>query len=200
MFAHSLRKFSMRDWGIEQKWMSILLPLLLLYNGENYSTCQFSFSLFKYDHSMFKRLCLAILIQYVSPFFLSLFLSLSPILLLLYLLFALFCWGQIPSSHYHSWWTAGSPGPWMPFSRPCSSVPCCSSGSVFITEYESRWVFNPRSTSSSNPFSALSDDLCPKSWPNSRLVMDYYHGWHIKCFAGFCHLESEEYVWLSQKC
>lgn len=33
MFAHSLRKFSMRDWGIEQKWMSILLPLLLLYNG-----------------------------------------------------------------------------------------------------------------------------------------------------------------------
>lgn len=34
MFAHSLRKFSMRDWGIEQKWMSILLPLLLLYNGK----------------------------------------------------------------------------------------------------------------------------------------------------------------------
>ncbi|KAM9356020.1 transmembrane protein 181 [Pholidichthys leucotaenia] len=32
MFAHSLRKFSMRDWGIEQKWMSLLLPLLLLYN------------------------------------------------------------------------------------------------------------------------------------------------------------------------
>ncbi|XP_062293009.1 transmembrane protein 181 isoform X2 [Scomber scombrus] len=32
MFAHSLRKFSMRDWGIEQKWMSVLLPLLLLYN------------------------------------------------------------------------------------------------------------------------------------------------------------------------
>lgn len=24
----------MRDWGIEQKWMSILLPLLLLYNGK----------------------------------------------------------------------------------------------------------------------------------------------------------------------
>jgi len=23
----------MRDWGIEQKWMSALLPLLLLYNG-----------------------------------------------------------------------------------------------------------------------------------------------------------------------
>lgn len=33
LFGHSLRKFSMRDWGIEQKWMSILLPLLLLYNG-----------------------------------------------------------------------------------------------------------------------------------------------------------------------
>ncbi|XP_032881290.1 transmembrane protein 181 isoform X1 [Amblyraja radiata] len=32
LFAHSLRKFSMRDWAIEQKWMSILLPLLLLYN------------------------------------------------------------------------------------------------------------------------------------------------------------------------
>ncbi|KAM6126877.1 LOW QUALITY PROTEIN: transmembrane protein 181 [Pterocles gutturalis] len=31
LFAHSLRKFSMRDC-IEQKWMSILLPLLLLYN------------------------------------------------------------------------------------------------------------------------------------------------------------------------
>ncbi|XP_051908000.1 transmembrane protein 181 isoform X2 [Hippocampus zosterae] len=32
LFAHSLRKFSMRDWGIEQKWMAILMPLLLLYN------------------------------------------------------------------------------------------------------------------------------------------------------------------------
>ncbi|XP_032829254.1 transmembrane protein 181 isoform X1 [Petromyzon marinus] len=32
LFAHSLRKFSMRDWAIEQKWMAILLPLLLLYN------------------------------------------------------------------------------------------------------------------------------------------------------------------------
>ncbi|KAM8953634.1 transmembrane protein 181 isoform 2-T2 [Pelodytes ibericus] len=32
LFAHSLRKFSMRDWGIEQKWMSVLLPLLLLYD------------------------------------------------------------------------------------------------------------------------------------------------------------------------
>lgn len=33
MFAHSLRKFSIRDWSIEQKWLSILLPLLLLYNN-----------------------------------------------------------------------------------------------------------------------------------------------------------------------
>ncbi|XP_069103871.1 transmembrane protein 181-like isoform X1 [Argopecten irradians] len=32
LFAHSLRKFSMRDWSIEQKWISVLLPLLLLYN------------------------------------------------------------------------------------------------------------------------------------------------------------------------
>ncbi|XP_078618423.1 transmembrane protein 181-like isoform X1 [Branchiostoma floridae x Branchiostoma japonicum] len=32
VFAHSLRRFSIRDWSIEQKWMSILLPLLLLYN------------------------------------------------------------------------------------------------------------------------------------------------------------------------
>uniref|UniRef100_A0A8C0VV93 Transmembrane protein 181 n=1 Tax=Castor canadensis TaxID=51338 RepID=A0A8C0VV93_CASCN len=32
LFAHSLRKFSVRDWGTEQKWMSVLLPLLLLYN------------------------------------------------------------------------------------------------------------------------------------------------------------------------
>ncbi|XP_070568299.1 transmembrane protein 181-like isoform X4 [Ptychodera flava] len=33
LFAHSLRKFSMRDWSFEQKWMSLLLPLLLLYNN-----------------------------------------------------------------------------------------------------------------------------------------------------------------------
>ncbi|XP_055955169.1 transmembrane protein 181 [Patella vulgata] len=32
IFAHSLRKFSLRDWSIEQKWMSVLLPLLLLYD------------------------------------------------------------------------------------------------------------------------------------------------------------------------
>ncbi|GFR63851.1 transmembrane protein 181-like [Elysia marginata] len=31
-YAHCLRKFSLRDWSIEQKWLSILLPLLLLYN------------------------------------------------------------------------------------------------------------------------------------------------------------------------
>ncbi len=34
MFAHSLRKFSVRDWSIEQKWMQLLLPLLLLYNSK----------------------------------------------------------------------------------------------------------------------------------------------------------------------
>ncbi|XP_026322135.1 transmembrane protein 181 [Hyposmocoma kahamanoa] len=31
-FAHTLRKFSTQDWAIEQKWLSILLPLLLLFN------------------------------------------------------------------------------------------------------------------------------------------------------------------------
>ncbi|CAH2105894.1 unnamed protein product [Euphydryas editha] len=31
-FAHTLRKYSTQDWAIEQKWLSILLPLLLLYN------------------------------------------------------------------------------------------------------------------------------------------------------------------------
>ncbi|XP_065081918.1 transmembrane protein 181 [Ochlerotatus camptorhynchus] len=32
-FAHTLRKYPIYDWSIEQKWMSILLPLLLLYNN-----------------------------------------------------------------------------------------------------------------------------------------------------------------------
>lgn len=45
LFAHSLRKFSMRDWGIEQKWMSILLPLLLLYNGR----CCFCSGVFPFE-------------------------------------------------------------------------------------------------------------------------------------------------------
>lgn len=31
-FAHTLRRFVFRDWSIEQKWMSILLPFLLLHN------------------------------------------------------------------------------------------------------------------------------------------------------------------------
>ncbi|XP_063533454.1 transmembrane protein 181 [Cydia strobilella] len=31
-FAHSLRKYSTHDWAIEQKWLSLLLPMLLLYN------------------------------------------------------------------------------------------------------------------------------------------------------------------------
>lgn len=33
LFTHSLRKFPVRDWCIEQRWMSALLPLLLLYNN-----------------------------------------------------------------------------------------------------------------------------------------------------------------------
>ncbi|XP_064473067.1 transmembrane protein 181-like [Ornithodoros turicata] len=31
-FAHTLRRFAFHDWSIEQKWMSILLPCLLLHN------------------------------------------------------------------------------------------------------------------------------------------------------------------------
>ncbi|MCL4134226.1 UNVERIFIED_CONTAM: hypothetical protein GTU68_021034, partial [Idotea baltica] len=31
-FAHTLRKYAVYDWAIEQKWLSLLLPLLLLYN------------------------------------------------------------------------------------------------------------------------------------------------------------------------
>ena len=34
LFASSLKRFSLRDWSIEQKWMSLLLPLLLLYDGK----------------------------------------------------------------------------------------------------------------------------------------------------------------------
>ncbi|XP_018330095.1 transmembrane protein 181 isoform X2 [Agrilus planipennis] len=32
-FAHTLRKYVVYDWSIEQKWMSVLLPLLMLYNN-----------------------------------------------------------------------------------------------------------------------------------------------------------------------
>ncbi|XP_076818334.1 transmembrane protein 181-like isoform X2 [Clavelina lepadiformis] len=32
IFAHFLRHYHLRNWTIEQKWLSILLPLLLLYN------------------------------------------------------------------------------------------------------------------------------------------------------------------------
>ncbi|XP_015116993.1 transmembrane protein 181 [Diachasma alloeum] len=32
-FGHSLRKYPVTDWSIEQKWISILLPLLILYNN-----------------------------------------------------------------------------------------------------------------------------------------------------------------------
>nr|CAG4640732.1 EOG090X03I5 [Eulimnadia texana] len=31
-FWHEMRKFSIAHWSLEQKWMSVLLPLLLLYN------------------------------------------------------------------------------------------------------------------------------------------------------------------------
>uniref|UniRef100_A0A8C4NGY5 Transmembrane protein 181 n=1 Tax=Eptatretus burgeri TaxID=7764 RepID=A0A8C4NGY5_EPTBU len=32
ILAHSLRRFSMRDWAVEQRWLALLLPLLLLYD------------------------------------------------------------------------------------------------------------------------------------------------------------------------
>uniref|UniRef100_UPI00358F2B98 transmembrane protein 181 isoform X2 n=1 Tax=Myxine glutinosa TaxID=7769 RepID=UPI00358F2B98 len=32
IMAHSLRRFSMRDWSVEQRWLALLLPLLLLYD------------------------------------------------------------------------------------------------------------------------------------------------------------------------
>lgn len=34
-FGHSLRKYPLHDWSIEQKWISILLPLLILYNSKS---------------------------------------------------------------------------------------------------------------------------------------------------------------------
>lgn len=33
-FAHTLRRYVVYDWSIEQKWMSLLLPLLLFYNSK----------------------------------------------------------------------------------------------------------------------------------------------------------------------
>lgn len=32
-FAYSLRRFSMQNWSMEQRWFTILLPLLILYNN-----------------------------------------------------------------------------------------------------------------------------------------------------------------------
>lgn len=32
-FSHTLRRYIVYDWSIEQKWMSVLLPLLLFYNS-----------------------------------------------------------------------------------------------------------------------------------------------------------------------
>ncbi|CAH2244797.1 jg5147 [Pararge aegeria aegeria] len=43
-FAHTLRKYSTQDWAIEQKWLSILLPLLLLYNEHEGRTNKDTFS------------------------------------------------------------------------------------------------------------------------------------------------------------
>ncbi|XP_065208104.1 transmembrane protein 181-like [Planococcus citri] len=36
-FGNSLRKYAISDWAYEQKWLMILLPLLLLYDGPTYS-------------------------------------------------------------------------------------------------------------------------------------------------------------------
>lgn len=33
-FGNSLRKYPVQDWSIEQKWISVLLPLLMLYNSQ----------------------------------------------------------------------------------------------------------------------------------------------------------------------
>lgn len=33
-YAHTLRKYPVYDWSIEQKWISVLLPLLLLYDSK----------------------------------------------------------------------------------------------------------------------------------------------------------------------
>lgn len=35
-FAHVLRKYPVYDWSIEQRWISLLLPLLLLYDSKGY--------------------------------------------------------------------------------------------------------------------------------------------------------------------
>ncbi|XP_065170507.1 transmembrane protein 181 [Atheta coriaria] len=32
-FAHTLKRYAISDWSIEQKWMSLLLPMLLFYNN-----------------------------------------------------------------------------------------------------------------------------------------------------------------------
>lgn len=33
-YAHTLRKYPMMDWSIEQRWVALLLPLLVLYNSK----------------------------------------------------------------------------------------------------------------------------------------------------------------------
>ncbi|XP_058800574.1 transmembrane protein 181 isoform X2 [Phymastichus coffea] len=37
-FGNSLKKYPVQDWSIEQKWVSILLPLLMLYNNPLFPT------------------------------------------------------------------------------------------------------------------------------------------------------------------
>lgn len=33
-FGHTLRKYIVHDWSIEQKWLALLLPLLILYDSK----------------------------------------------------------------------------------------------------------------------------------------------------------------------
>lgn len=59
-FSHTLRRYIVYDWSIEQKWMSVLLPLLLLYN----STC----IAFRYEFRTGFGL-IAVLFSIADPFF-----------------------------------------------------------------------------------------------------------------------------------
>lgn len=44
-YAHTLRKYSIYDWSIEQKWIGVLLPLVLLYDSGF-----FIINFFKFNH------------------------------------------------------------------------------------------------------------------------------------------------------
>lgn len=64
---------------------------------------------------------------------------------------------QIPSFRCPSWWTAGFLGHWMPSSRLCSFVRCCSFGSASTMASGPRWVQSPplrQKTSVTRLFSA----------------------------------------------